>query len=773
MSATLKANNNSNNTNDFKKNSNDNTHNDLNNVNSTSLEKEENAIFPNDIVLSASGGFDLPNPEDDADGDDVSISDESVISSITNSTNIIIDNNDNNTNIDAMTIDTETVDTHDIKHNLSNNTNNSSLDNLNESEEEDKFIDNLLSFDKSLEDDGPSKNDINSYDRESKEVRGRPSACVFVASLSSNLSDDVLCESVTNHFKQWGEMTLIKVLRDPANRPYAFVQYARDEDADLAISEGQHSILNGRTVRCEKARVNRTLYLQLSNFGISEKTINKLLNRFGEIERLVVVNENFNVIKSTNPKLTYKNWFCKFVYRQDAISAFASLKTKPNWNIEWAQNLEDEYSNVPEVTIDKYSVFVGHLDPRISKDDLVERFEVHGKIKEAILVNRPLSNFAFIKFKTKESAASAVERENHAMFKYKTIHVQYREMYNNYRRKFSTENGLKLNLAPPPVNFKRKGNFNSNRKLSNCQKNQQQPYHIKNNSFFENNNEDLVPKTFSQFLKIKHSSKNRGKLNFNFKNSRYSNIHNNNNSNNNLLTKKYPYNHEYTNQMDLQHVNKLNVDISNPTNNIIGEDDNGINDRKFDVNTETNNELLAFEETESKVENKSITDNDNYMEVDEDKSIDHSINDNDIDIMRSNQTFSSAGPKTGYTYSSVDNGEHEMINMYHNQAVNPAHYQQYPYYYYYPTKDMQYFSRQVHPMMNNEHPANSSNRGPMSGTGYYYPYQNNYPPNTPNGPGMYPMYMYYNPVPIMDHHEGQAQPSAFRSGEHGNSPQGS
>lgn len=289
-----------------------------------------------------------------------------------------------------------------------------------------------------------------------QEIRGRPSACVFVASLSSNLTDDILCQSVTSHFKQWGDVSLVKVLRDPANRPYAFVQYSSDEDANRAIMEGQHSILNGRTVRCEKARVNRTLYLQLPLPGMDQIKMKVLLNSFGEVERMVSVNDNFNIVESVSDLHT--NWFAKFVYRQDAISAFANLKTKASWNIEWAQNLEDEYSNIPEVTIDRFSIFVGHLDPRITKDELIERFEKHGKIKEAILVNRPLSNFAFIKFRTKDSAASAVERENHSMFKFKTIHVQYREMYNNYKRKYSTENGFKLNLAPPPVNFKRRDN---------------------------------------------------------------------------------------------------------------------------------------------------------------------------------------------------------------------------------------------------------------------------------------------------------------------------
>ena len=67
--------------------------------------------------------------------------------------------------------------------------------------------------------------------------RGRPSACVFVASLCSTTADDDLCVSVTNLFEKWGKITRVKVLRDTRNRPYAFVQYTNDKDA-AAASKG-------------------------------------------------------------------------------------------------------------------------------------------------------------------------------------------------------------------------------------------------------------------------------------------------------------------------------------------------------------------------------------------------------------------------------------------------------------------------------------------------------------------------------------------------------
>ena len=69
------------------------------------------------------------------------------------------------------------------------------------------------------------------------------------------MSDDALCVSVTDHFKQWGTLATVKVLRDTCNRPYAFVQYTTDSDSKLAIEKGHNSVLDGRNIS-EAAKVN-------------------------------------------------------------------------------------------------------------------------------------------------------------------------------------------------------------------------------------------------------------------------------------------------------------------------------------------------------------------------------------------------------------------------------------------------------------------------------------------------------------------------------------
>ena len=295
-------------------------------------------------------------------------------------------------------------------------------------------------------------------------VRGRPSACVFVASLCSNMSDDALCVSVTDHFKQWGTLATVKVLRDTCNRPYAFVQYTTDSDSKLAIEKGHNSVLDGRNIRCEAAKVNRTLFVSSKSF-LSKSIIRDRLSNFGEIEELLPSTSKGELYNSGVDTRGYKNWFCKFTYRDDAIRAYANLTEEGIYKVDWTQNIDKSNAprniNEPEqdslkVKFDKYSIFVGQLSLEVSEDQLSQRFERHGEILDLNLIKRTNNTFAFIKFKRESSAAGAVERENHSMFCGKTMHVQYRETHIHapIRTRSNYNNGIPL--APPPINLNKK-----------------------------------------------------------------------------------------------------------------------------------------------------------------------------------------------------------------------------------------------------------------------------------------------------------------------------
>lgn len=295
---------------------------------------------------------------------------------------------------------------------------------------------------------------------ESTAVRGKPSACVFVASLSATKNDDELCVSVTSHFRQWGELSTVKVLRDTANRPYAFVQYTNDDDCKTAIRCGHDSWLDGRNLRCEAAKVNRTLFLVCSE-PIEELDVKRLLKEFGEVEQIVASDAKGVVqLKEDQVLPSSRNWYVKFVYRDDAIRAFANLSEGDKYRVAWAQNVdlpsEEELESKTTIKLkyDKLSIFVGQLNPAVKEEELTERFATHGVITDSKIIRKGNSTFAFIRFEDEAAAASAVERENHAMLKHRTMHVQYREIHPTISKTY--ERSMGFTSAPPPIHFNKR-----------------------------------------------------------------------------------------------------------------------------------------------------------------------------------------------------------------------------------------------------------------------------------------------------------------------------
>ena len=177
----------------------------------------------------------------------------------------------------------------------------------------------------------------------STESRGRPSSCIFVASLAAALSDDELCLSVTENFKKYGDLARVKVLRDNANRPYALFNTTTIMMLNMLWIRAQGTLLNGRRLRCEPAKVNRTLYLK-NQQSIDFNEISQICEKFGGLEQIVPDRtDNQYTRRYTYPISSANSWFVQFVYRDDAIRAYANLRTDPNWIIEWAQNI-----NVPK-----------------------------------------------------------------------------------------------------------------------------------------------------------------------------------------------------------------------------------------------------------------------------------------------------------------------------------------------------------------------------------------------------------------------------------------
>ncbi|CAI4063361.1 hypothetical protein SKDZ_08G0180 [Saccharomyces kudriavzevii ZP591] len=401
----------------------------------------------------------------------------------------------------GLKADSELVIREDIDQFLPSEVSSMGSDHQNDGEDSDTDSDNFLQDpEDDADEDTTGRHNATTTSTES---RGRPSSCIFVASLAAALSDDELCLSVTDNFKRYGDLARVKVLRDNANRPYAFVQYNNDHDAKHALIRAQGTLLNGRRLRCEPAKVNRTLYLK-NQQSIDFNEITQICEKFGGLEQIVPDRtDNQYTRRYTYPISSANSWFVQFIYRDDAIRAYANLRTDPNWIIEWAQNInvpknynllhkdkgkfknsryhqnynnssngedskrngaiieeEREHESVSdldeklgseginddedkdsEITIDKKSIFVGQLDKETTREALDRRFSTHGKIQDINLIFKPTNIFAFIKYETEEAAAAALESENHAIFLNKTMHVQYKEVGGRHNRKFFNKSG--------------------------------------------------------------------------------------------------------------------------------------------------------------------------------------------------------------------------------------------------------------------------------------------------------------------------------------------
>ncbi|RCI04500.1 hypothetical protein CU098_003021, partial [Rhizopus stolonifer] len=261
-----------------------------------------------------------------------------------------------------------------------------------------------------------------------------PAACVFVASLNKELSDEDLHTSVYNHFLQWGPLSSVKVLKDWLKRPYAFSV----QDSKKAIKEAPGTILNGRSIRCEPARVNRSICLVSFNQPFHKQYIQSTLSAFGDIEDMTIL----------QPHGKFHSIVIKYKYREDAIKAYLTLKFSDyqqinkhqRWFVEWASNMDtDNLYGICGNTcqLDKLSIFVGNLPESVTKEELHTIFGQHGSIIDLHLIQKPNYRhrekkvFAFIKYQHEKESSQAIDHQNGSIYKDKTLRVCYRQYQTN------------------------------------------------------------------------------------------------------------------------------------------------------------------------------------------------------------------------------------------------------------------------------------------------------------------------------------------------------
>ncbi|KAG0129262.1 hypothetical protein HOY82DRAFT_415111 [Tuber indicum] len=247
-------------------------------------------------------------------------------------------------------------------------------------------------------------------------------------------------KSLQAHFSKYGRLH-VKIRRDSKGNPYSFCQFETDEVARRAIREGRARIIDssGRPIRCEPAKVNRTLVLsKIDCSPIHRHEVVDMLHGFGPLE-----NVEFSDGSSTIPSfgLTSGNkCYVRFQFRQDAVDGFQSLRLNSHWVSDWTSNFSTHNMSMALrcdriIEVDTVSIFVGKLNPQITDSELMARFSAYGRIIDCNMVRRQsrhglgLNAFAFIRYETEEMANVAQAAEHGSEFMGKKLHVQRREVY--------------------------------------------------------------------------------------------------------------------------------------------------------------------------------------------------------------------------------------------------------------------------------------------------------------------------------------------------------
>lgn len=212
--------------------------------------------------------------------------------------------------------------------------------------------------------------------------------------------------------------------------------------------EGHNSQLGGRRLRCEAAKVNRTLFFSFL-VAMARELVTDLVTSFGATDLVLPGSESGRLVHTDLAALTSRNWFVKFSYRDEAIQAFATLSESLDFQVEWAQNVDDIAA--PQSMFDKNSVYVGHLSPYVTAQKLRDHFEVHGTIENISVIRRREKIFAFITFVDEFAAASAIARDNHSLFMDMTIHVKYKMSTGKKPQRMILSSCVPVALAPPPI----------------------------------------------------------------------------------------------------------------------------------------------------------------------------------------------------------------------------------------------------------------------------------------------------------------------------------
>lgn len=280
------------------------------------------------------------------------------------------------------------------------------------------------------------------YSNRDPSTRKSGAANIFIKNLDKAIDNKALYDT----FSVFGAILSCKIAMDQNgnSKGYGFVQFEKDDSAQIAIEKLNGMLLNDKQVFVgpflrKQDRDNTVYNVKFNNVFVknfseatTEDDLKRIFGEFGPITSAVVMREGDGKSKCFG--------FVNFENSEDAAHAVESLNGKKFDDKEWyvgkaqkkserEQELKGKYEQNIKETVDKnqgLNLYLKNLDDSVADEKLKELFSEFGTITSCKVMRDPNGvsrGSGFVAFSTPEEAANALNDMNGKMVANKPLYV--------------------------------------------------------------------------------------------------------------------------------------------------------------------------------------------------------------------------------------------------------------------------------------------------------------------------------------------------------------
>lgn len=161
---------------------------------------------------------------------------------------------------------------------------------------------------------------------------------IFVANLCHYLNNPELACALYSLFRPFGALRSIKASRDPAGRPFGFIEFYEADDCKQALAQNLMLQLGGRPLRMERARRQLKITLKYTGEGTMEQK--------KRLESVVATQHRMSIVQDPGG-LSAIVRVDKTAMAKELFQKLAKLFTEEQgWRVSWMNGDETGASSI-------------------------------------------------------------------------------------------------------------------------------------------------------------------------------------------------------------------------------------------------------------------------------------------------------------------------------------------------------------------------------------------------------------------------------------------